>query len=60
VKRALFDIWEDESPVSLLPWCVQTANYVAHFPSMIQAELFVEATKKARKQDAKSVVKKSK
>lgn len=60
MKRELFDIWEDESPVSLLPWCAQMMNYVAHFPSMIHAELFVEATKKAQEQDAKSAVKKSK
>jgi hypothetical protein len=60
VKRELFDIWEDESPVSLLPWCAQMVNYVAHFDTKEQAESFVAATKKARTQDAKSVVKKSK
>jgi hypothetical protein len=57
VKRTLFDVWEEDG---LLPWRVQLVNYVGHFPTMIHAELFVEATKKAREQDTKSVVKKSK
>lgn len=37
MKPELFDIWEDNSEGSLLPWRVQLVNYVGRFPDMSQA-----------------------
>lgn len=59
MKADLFSIWENPAR-STLAWHVQMVNYVAHFNTREEAERFVDATKKAREQDAKSVVKKSK
>ncbi len=61
MKRELFDIWEDQNnPRGSYPWQAQMVNYVGSFPTRETAERFIEATKKARTQDAKSVVQKSK
>lgn len=54
MKRELFDIWENPERV-IMRWHVMMVNYVAHFETRELAENFVEAIKKARAQDAKSV-----
>jgi hypothetical protein len=58
-RRLLYEIWESPDQV-IGRWRAQMVNYVAHFETREQAESFVAATKRAREQDAKSVVKTSK
>jgi len=55
MKRPLFDIWEDMDDIGPSPWRVQMINYVAEFTTKTQAEKFVAATERARKQDAKKI-----
>jgi hypothetical protein len=57
MKRELFDIWQNPDR-DLWSWHVAMVNYVAHFNTQEEAERFVETTKKAREQDAKSVTSK--
>jgi hypothetical protein len=58
-KPQLFNLWENPDRKTLR-WHVQMVNYVAHFDTKELAEKFIETTKRAREQEAKSVVKKSK
>lgn len=60
MPRQLFDIWEDIDDIGPLPWRAKLVNYIGQFTSRAKAESFIEATKKARTQDVKSAVKKSK
>ena len=56
MKRELFDIWEEPNSGTIFPWRAQMVNFVANLPTRVAAESFVESIKKARAQDAKSVV----
>lgn len=53
MKRQLFDIWQDTETTGA-PWRAQMVNYVAHFRDEDSAKRFVDATRKAREQAAKS------
>jgi hypothetical protein len=54
MKTDLFSIWENPYR-KIFSWHVQMVNYVAHFNTKEEAERFVEATRKARERETKSI-----